>query len=177
LDLVFKLYDTMIYMKKSPQYPDINRYIQVFEYMFVFCKGKKPKTINLIADRKNIWEKSWGQNTKRLKDGTLVPNKYTSEIKPFGVRTNIWKYNTGYFGSSMEKIAFEHPAIFPEKLANDHIQSWSNKGDMVLDPMCGSGTTCKMAKLSQRKYIGIDISQEYCEITKKRLLAIQPSLL
>ena len=66
-------------------------------------------------------------------------------------------------------IAFKHPAIFPEHLAEDHILSWSNKNDIVFDPMCGSGTTCKMAYLNQRNYIGCDISQEYVEIAKKRI--------
>ena len=54
-----------------------------------------------------------------------------------------------------------HNAPFPEQLANDHIISWSNEGDIILDPMCGSGTTCKMAYLNKRNFIGIDISEEY----------------
>jgi site-specific DNA-methyltransferase (adenine-specific) len=68
-----------------------------------------------------------------------------------------------------EKIAFEHPATFPEKLANDHIVSWSNEGDLVYDPFMGSGTTAKMAILNNRKYIGSEISKEYCEIAEQRL--------
>jgi site-specific DNA-methyltransferase (adenine-specific) len=65
-----------------------------------------------------------------------------------------------------------HPAKFPEQLAQDHILSWSNENDVILDPMCGSGTTCKMAKLNNRKYIGIDSSKEYCEIARKRVKKI-----
>ena len=75
----------------------------------------------------------------------------------------------GYMLSTKDKIAFEHPAIFPEQLANDHIISWSNEGDLVLDPFCGSGTTYKMAKLNRRNYLGIEISEKYCDIIKKRL--------
>ena len=59
--------------------------------------------------------------------------------------------------------------MFPESLAEDHILSWSNEGDVVLDPMVGSGTTCKMAKKNNRNYIGIDISEEYCDLARKRV--------
>ena len=84
--------------------------------------------------------------------------------------------NTGYGYSTKDKIAFEHPAIFPEQLAQDHIISWSDKNDIVLDPMCGSGTTCKMAKKLGRRFIGIDIGPEYCEIARKRVNSIPESL-
>ena len=72
-------------------------------------------------------------------------------------------------GTTSDKVAFQHPAVFPEKLAQDHILTWSNPGDLVFDPMCGSGTTCKMAMLNQRHYIGVDISGAYIEIAKQRL--------
>ena len=61
--------------------------------------------------------------------------------------------------------------------AEDHILSWSNEGDTVLDPMCGSGTTCKMAKLNNRNYIGIDISQDYCDIAEQRINNLPTKLL
>lgn len=90
------------------------------------------------------------------------------ELKTEKVKTNIWEYAVGLGGTTKDRIAFKHPAVFPEKLAEDHILSWTNEGDIVLDPMCGSGTTCKIAKLTDRKFIGIEISKEYCNITKKR---------
>ena len=68
-----------------------------------------------------------------------------------------------------DKEAYKHPAIFPEKLAEDHILSWSNPGDIILDPFVGSGTTAKMAVLNDRQYIGIDIVEEYCDIANERL--------
>ena len=83
-------------------------------------------------------------------------------------RYNIWKYNVGK-NQTGDDLAFEHPAPFPEQLANDHILSWSNEGDLVLDPFMGSGTTAKMAKLNNRNYIGFEISKEYCEIAERRL--------
>jgi DNA modification methylase len=166
----FKLHDTMIYEKNTSSFPAKrlgNRYTQIFEYMFVFCKGKI-KTANLICDKPNKWagHTNWGKNTNRLKNGEL---KETTDIKPvpdFSPRNNIWHYNVGKGFNSSDKESHEHPAIFPEKLAEDHILSWSNEGDIVLDPFSGSGTTCKMAKKNNRKYIGIDISEQYCKLAE-----------
>ena len=86
------------------------------------------------------------------------------------MRDNVWCYNTGFMISTKDKIAFEHPAIFPEALAFDHIVTWSKEGDLVYDPFMGSGTTLKMAKKLKRKYIGSEISTSYCDIAKQRLL-------
>jgi DNA modification methylase len=165
-EIGFNLHDTMIYQKECI-FPDTNRYLNSFEYMFVFSKGK-PKTVNLLMDRPNKSKSKKTGSTYRQPDGS-VKHKIPKEIKPFGRRNNIWYYSTGFQKSSKDKIAYQHPAIFPEQLANDHIISWSNPGDLVLDPMCGSGTTCKMAKLNDRNFIGIDISEEYCEIARERV--------
>uniref|UniRef100_A0A6C0I8G1 site-specific DNA-methyltransferase (cytosine-N(4)-specific) n=1 Tax=viral metagenome TaxID=1070528 RepID=A0A6C0I8G1_9ZZZZ len=169
----FKLHDTMIYEKNTSSFPASksgNRYTQIFEYMFVFCKDKI-KTANLISDKPNKWagHTNWGKNTNRLKNGEL---QETSDIKPvpeFSPRNNIWKYNVGKGFNSKDKESHEHPAIFPEQLAEDHILSWSNEGDIVLDPFSGSGTTLKMAKKNGRNYIGIDISDEYCKLAERIL--------
>jgi DNA modification methylase len=166
----FKLHDTMIYEKNTSSFPAKrtgNRYTQIFEYMFVFCKGKII-TANLICDKPNKWagHTNWGKNTNRLKNGEL---KETTDIKPvpeFSPRNNIWHYNVGKGFNSSDKESHNHPAIFPEKLAEDHILSWSNENDIVLDPFSGSGTTCKMAKKNNRKFIGIDISEEYCKLAE-----------
>jgi DNA modification methylase len=172
MDCGFNLHDTMIYEKNSISFPSKTRYYQIFEYMFVFSKGK-PKTINLIRDKKNKWAgvKYWGDISARDKDGKLVTNENKRDYKvpEYGVRNNIWRYNTGKGFSSKDKEAYEHPAIFPEKLAEDHILSWSEPGDIVLDPFIGSGTTAKMAILNDRKYIGIDVVKDYCDIAKRRL--------
>ena len=85
------------------------------------------------------------------------------------VKSNVWELPRGNQNSTKDKIAFEHPAIFPEQLANDHIISWSNEGDVIYDPFAGSGTTGKMAILNKRKCIMSEISSEYCEIIKKRI--------
>ena len=168
----FNLHDTMIYEKPPRGAVGNNRgYWQSFEYMFVFSKGK-PKTINLIKDRKNSEVRSGDKGTKRLQDGTLK-HISRSGYGEFGRRTNIWRYGIGKGQSTKDDVAFKHPAMFPEKLAKDHIISWSNEGDIVLDPFMGSGTTAKMALLNNRQYIGFELSEEYCEIANARIAEVE----
>ena len=170
----FLLYDTMIYMKNGAPFPEKKRYSQVFEYMFIFSKGK-PKTVNILKDKKNKWagHSNFGKRVMRTKDGGLkeMPK---FEIAEYGNRYNVWNYSTGKNYSTKDTIAFNHPAIFPEELAEDHILTWSNEGDIVLDPMVGSGTTTKMAKLNNRNYIGFDINQEYIDIANQRVDGVIP---
>ena len=168
MDTGFKLHDTMIYEKNSSAFPasrTSKRYTQIFEYMFVFCKGKIRNDITLLCDKPNKWagHTNWGNNTQYDKEGNL---KQTNNIKPvpdFSLRNNSWKYSGGFNDKT------GHPAVFPEQLAQDHILSWSNEGDIVLDPFMGSGTTAKMAVLNNRYYIGFDISEEYCKIAQNRI--------
>lgn len=168
-DMGFNVHDTMIYEKLGGSPPNGTRYIQTFEYMFVFSKGK-PKTINLIKDKPNKWagHRAWGESKIRAKDGSLKEKKTTTYAE-FGVRTNIWEYARGFGHSSQDKESFEHPATFPESLAEDHILSWSSEGDVVYDPFLGSGTTAKMAIVNGREFIGSEISREYCLIIEERL--------
>jgi len=171
IEVGFRLHDTMIYQKNNFANPSKGRYHQIFEYMFVFSKGK-PKTFNPIKDRKNIYAGhagSWGKNTTRKKDGSLEGDKKSSKIiSDYGMRYNIWKYQTSATGQE-DKVAYEHPAIFPIQLATDHILSWTNKGDLVYDPFMGSGTTAKASLELNRQYIGSEISTEYVELINKRL--------
>lgn len=171
-ELGFNLHDTMIYQKTGCPFPEQNRYYPIFEYMFILSKGK-PKTTNLIKDRENITvgAKIARNNHARMPDGSVVANSAMKndkerKILPLGVRYNIWRVTSA---RNKNSGTGNHPAIFPEKLAEDHILSWSNEGDIILDPMAGSGTTLKMAKKNNRKYIGIEISTEYIEIINKRL--------
>jgi site-specific DNA-methyltransferase (adenine-specific) len=158
----FNLHDTMIYQKAVCPFPDTNRYYQGFEYMFIFTKGKI-KTFNPIKDRIN---KSAGRKvtgTVRNKDGSTSPKVCLgNEIKQEGVRFNVWLITEG-------KRQSDHPAVFPESLAKDHILSWSNIGDTILDPFMGSGTTGRMAILLNRRFIGIEINKKYFDIAKRGL--------
>jgi DNA modification methylase len=163
-EIGFRLHDTMIYAKESCNFPDIIRYYAAFEYMFIFSRDA-PKAVNLLADRMN---KSAGRHvhgTDRRKDGTTVKKSCAGNIiEETGVRFNWWLVHHQHRG-----IETSHPATFPEALARDHILSWSNEGDIVLDPFSGSGTTAKMAKHNGRRWIGIEVNPEYCEIAEKRL--------
>jgi site-specific DNA-methyltransferase (adenine-specific) len=168
-EIGFNLHDTMIYQKNSYPFTPVNRYYQQFEYMFVFSKGK-PKTYNIQrCETDPRWRnKTNKSSTHRNKDGTTSGLKY--EIgKDTRKMDNVWKLNTGYMKGTPDKVAFEHPATFPDMLAERHILSWSNEGDTILDPFAGSGTTLKMAKKNGRNYIGIEISEEYIDIIHKRL--------
>ena len=164
----FNLHDTMIY-EKSGVAPQQGRYYPCFEYMFVFSK-EKPDTFNPIQDRKNKWRERWGKTRVRRKADGTMGKEYESKIAPeYGKRRNIWKYTQGGGYGADDNIAYRHPAIFPEKLAHDHILSWSNEGDTVLDPFMGSGTTGVACKNLNRNFIGIELDKEYFEIAKKRI--------
>tara|TARA_Y100000034_G_scaffold74318_1_gene89409 strand:- start:746 stop:1522 length:777 start_codon:yes stop_codon:yes gene_type:complete len=165
----FNLHDTMIYRKNNP--PPVggsNRYYQGFEYMFILAKGS-PKTFNPITrDRRN---KHNDKRTERVKGFTRdkqgnFTKKRVSLVGKVKI-DNVWEYIVG--GVCGAKKGTQHPAIFPEQLANDHIISWSNENDLVYDPFMGSGTTAKMAIANNRNYIGSEISNEYCQIANNRL--------
>lgn len=161
----FSAHDIMIYQKKNTPFMRSNAYTNAYEFMFVLSKGK-PATFNPLK----VPTARHGMELlthNKLPDG--INKKKRGELKKEKTRTNIWSYAVGLGGTTRDKIAFQHPAVFPEKLAEDHILSWSKPGDLVLDPMCGSGTTGKMALLHGREFIGIDISREYIEIARQRL--------
>ena len=154
--------ETMIYEKAQCCFGSNTYYLQSFEYMFILTKGNKPNSINHIKDRKN--ERSGFESMSKgglKKDGTKS-ERHIKEMKEYGKRKNIWKYGVGGGKTG-------HPAVFPEQLANDHIISWSNEGDLVYDPFMGSGTTMKMAILNRRSWVGSEISNEYCEIAEARI--------
>jgi DNA modification methylase len=162
----FNLHDTMIWNKRNcSSVGSMNRYENVFEYMFVFSKGK-PKTANIIKDKPNKRAGELQSGSIRQKDGTVrkTTNYGKKEISEFGRRANVWDIYPAK--SKKERL---HPAPFSEQLANDHVLSWSKHSDVVLDIFGGSGTTAKMALLNDRNFIHIDISEEYCEIARKRV--------
>lgn len=165
----FNLHDTMIYASEKPPLTH-NRYEQKFEYMFVFSKGK-PNTFNPIMEPCIYFGQSRKTKTlRRLSDELSPTSDISSKVKEFKIKGNIWKYNTGSGKSTTYKEAFKHPAIFPEKLVEDHILSWSNPGDIILDPFLGSGTTGVGALRMGRKFIGIEISKDYLLLAEKRIL-------
>lgn len=164
-EIGFNVHDVMIYHKKNTPFMRSNAYTNCYEFMFIFSKGK-PKTFNAL---KTSTVRQGFEKLVANKKSDGINRKVLAELKPEKTLTNIWSYAVGLGGSTSDKIAFEHTAIFPEKLAQDHILSWSNEGEIVLDPMCGSGTTCKMAKINRRLFLGMEISPKYTEIAKKRI--------
>ena len=173
-EIGFNLHDTMIYSSDKPPLSH-NRYEQKFEYMFIFSKGK-PKTWNPIMEECKYAGSSKKARTFRHTGEELEETHNKGEVKSHKIKGNIWFYPTGYQKSSKDKIAFKHPAIFPEQLANDHIISWSNEGDIVMDIFSGSGTTHKMALLNNRNFIGFEISQEYIDIENERIKQLNMGL-
>jgi site-specific DNA-methyltransferase (adenine-specific) len=183
-EIGFNLNDTMIYEKPGNRYPFCqSRYIQSHEYMFVLSKWK-PKTFNPIIDEPRQWLGSWSGLSMRNKDGSLSTKILENEgmgasgraegieygFKP---RTNVWRIKNGYGFSHSDDFAYLHHSSFPQQLSTDHIITWSNPGDLVFDPMVGSGTTCISALLNNRRFIGVDISEENCQIARKRLQIYQ----
>jgi site-specific DNA-methyltransferase (adenine-specific) len=186
----FNVHDTMIYQKAGPRFPEKIRYSQIFEYMFVLSKGKPSKT-HIIMDRPNKWAgwTNWGNNAHRVKTGEMKAVKDAKRYKKYGSRFNVWPsespldeedliyyissglkydprlnisvYANGFGFGTKDKSAYQHAAIYPEKLVEDHIMTWSDEGDLVYDPFMGSGTTAKVSILLNRNYIGSEISPEY----------------
>lgn len=168
----FRLHDTMIYMKDNPPPTGGHtRYYQAFEYMFVFSKGA-PKTFHAIIEpRRNKW------NDKRtIRYRPVVRNKagiFTKKEIPINQGQvklqNVWSYTVSGGSVSEDKYAHEHPAIFPEALARDHIITWTNPGDLIVDPFSGSGTTAKIALRYGRHFICADVCETYCELSRRRV--------
>lgn len=164
-ELGFNIHDTMIYQKETPipQFKS-HRYTNSFEYMFVFSKGtpKKGKMIEVAT-------KCEGRIDRNYRGQVDANENYIGKdikiIKKTKLKTNIWTYSQN---NGIDRT-INHKAQFPESLANDHIISWSNEDDLVLDCFMGSGTTAKMALLNKRNFIGFEISKEYCDIAKKRI--------
>lgn len=165
MDAGWRLHDTMIYTKSKivPMDFKCHRYYQGFEYMFVFSKGK-PKVCNYIR----VPSKHSGKKTisiNRKEDGSLRCDRVNKQkgrmVGETKIKSNIWEYASQSIKG--------HPAPFPEQLAEDHILSWSNEGDTVLDIFGGSGTTAKMSLLNKRNAVYIDISEEYTELAKERV--------
>ncbi len=164
-EIGFRTHDVMIYQKKNTPFMRSNAYTNCHEFMFVLSKGA-PETFHPLKQKtaRNGYEM-----VVHNKGPDAVNKKVLKELKKEKTKTNIWAYAVGLGGTTSDRIAFKHPAVFPEKLAEDHILSWTNPGDLVFDPMCGSGTTCKMAARHDRNWIGVDISDEYIQIAEARL--------
>ena len=167
MDRGWSLYDTMIYRKKNYMTTNHRRYEQEFEFMFVFSKGI-PNTFNpiMVECIKQGVSQNWRETGERKVYAPRGRRTFTKSKKQKG---NVWEYACGKGGSTNDKVAFDHPAIFQEQMAADHICSWSNEGDLIYDPFSGSATTAKMAWILNRHFLGSEISKEYWDIGNKRI--------
>ncbi|MCY4495581.1 MAG: site-specific DNA-methyltransferase, partial [Acidimicrobiaceae bacterium] len=165
-DLGFRVHDVMIYQKKNTPFMRSNAYTNAYELMLVLSKGApstfNPLTCPTVRNGKETAVYNKGPDGDNSKRRTVTLRKEKTRI-------NIWKYAVGLGGTTRDRYAFEHKAMFPEQLAADHILSWSKPGEIVLDPMCGAGTTLKMAALCRRQWFGIDISKGYVELSRRRI--------
>lgn len=163
----FRVHDTMIYQKLGFASPSHNRYHQVFEYVYVLSKGE-PRTFNPLVDRKNKWvgKGHFGRNMARQANGTMTERRQ-NDIEETGMRFNVWLGKT----AAQENVckSLPHPAMMPYWLARDLTLSWTRPADIVLDPFMGSGTTGVACIKTNRRFIGIEISEEYCAIALKRI--------
>jgi site-specific DNA-methyltransferase (adenine-specific) len=167
MDCGFRLHDTMIYHREGPPLTH-NRYEQHFEFMFVWSKGRPSTFAGLRAPSIKAGRTRKGYSSRQDGD-TLGARGGTGSVQATKLVGNVWKFAIGNNGSTTDKIAHAHPAIFPEAMARDHILSWSNPGDTVFDPFLGSGTTGKMALAHGRKFIGIERDPTYFAIAEQRI--------
>ena len=165
-EIGFNLHDTMIWNKENcSSIGALNRYENTFEYMFVLSKGKL-NTANIIKDKPNKRAGEKQHGSIRQKDGTVRKTSQYGKraIAEFGRRQNVW--NVFPVKSPQERL---HPAPFPIQLASDHILSWSNEQDIILDPFMGSGTTGVACQHLNRNFIGIELDEGYFNIAKQRI--------
>lgn len=151
----FRVHDTMIYEKRNFSHPERDRYHQLFEYVFVLSKGR-PRCFHPIKDKPNTaagLPGSVGINTVTQRDGSKALRRRRVNV-PFGMRGNVWRGKTR--GQEEMCRRLPHPAMMPRWLAADLIRSWSNPGDLILDPFAGAGTTAGQADRLGRRWLACD---------------------
>jgi len=168
--LGFRLHNTLIMERYSDRSYCANRYGMPPEFAFVLTKGQ-PRTFHKLRDRTN---KTAGKKVvfhHRLPDGSY--RQHPGTVAPFGYRSSIWRYGVGLLTAADPTVRKGHPALMPERMAMDLIRSWSNPTDLVLDPFAGAGTTCAMAVLCHRNYLGFEIDPRYVALARRRLQKVQ----
>lgn len=170
MEIGFNLNDTMIWTKTNPM-PVVKqpRYTPKFEYMFILSKGK-PKTFNPIMRQCKCGGQEYNSTAKNM-GGENGRHELHYNVNKEMVDYNVWEIavaqNRTLYNVNGKEI--KHPAVFPYELPFKHIKTWTNEGDIVLDPFAGSGTTLLAAQDLNRKYIGIELNSDYCEIIKQRI--------
>ena len=164
----FKIHHTMVMHRAGSRWPSKVRYGDSLEYAFILSKGK-PRTISLLRDKPNKYAGEVQDFKRRELDGRQRPVGASRPVDAWGVRPAVWSYGAGGPATTKDNYASAHPALMPERLAEDHIRSWSRPGDLVFDPMCGAATTCKMALLNHRHYLGFEVHEPYHRLAERRM--------
>ena len=170
----FNLHHTMVMAKSGGHQHSKGRYGRALEYAFILSKGK-PRYFCPLRDKRNREagrDKPW---KNRQKDGSFQPGK-SKKVHPYGFRSAVWTYATGKNNTAKEDYAFEHPALMPEKMAEDFILSWSKVGDLIFNPFAGGGTAMKMAFLNHRRYLGFEANPSFVEIAQRRLMEAEATM-
>ncbi len=163
----FRIHDILIMARSGGRWCGGNRY-GIVEFAFVFSKGR-PRSVHLIRDRDNKHAGLLRRFKARMLDGRL---RYAPRAKPVavkGVRGPVWECHAGFQKTTRDRYAYVHPALMPEDMARDLIVSWSRPGDLVFDPMAGAATTCKMALLNHRHYLGFEVHEPYYRLAVRRM--------
>lgn len=174
--LGMRLHQTLIMDKWALTSMRPDAYFRTHEYMFVFSKGK-PKAANLLEDKPNIaaGRTQPNQAISNVSDDRPPFAADRHKVKDYGRRGSIWKYRNCVYGEKLDPSGLtyseltRHPAKFSINLARDHILSWTAPGDLVIDPMAGSGTTLRAAADLGRRAIGVEINLAYCDLIRRRL--------
>jgi len=139
------------------------------EFILLFLKGNRPRAFHkeaLYVPSKHAGERVSYRPFPRRRTLYKAP---PPTVQPLQCRGTVWPYATS--SAERNRLKLGHPATMPDRLAADLIACFSEPGDLVLDPLMGSGTTCVMAARQGRRYVGMDASPAYVEIARQRLEA------
>ena len=164
----FTLFDRLIMARHGLRVPVKRRYGLPLEEAFILSKGE-PTTVNLWRDKPNKTSGQTKSAHRRLPNGEKEERVQKWIIAAYGRRPNVWRYANGLHVAEEKWVREKHPALMPEKMAEDLILCYCKPDDLVFDPFCGLATTCKMALLNHRRYLGMEIDQKYHRLAERRM--------
>ncbi len=156
-----------------------NRFRDAWERLIQFNKRRK---FNMYQEAVMVPVGDWAQDrlnslseTDQIRDESRVGSGFGKNVSKWVGRDKV--YPTNVIHMATECSNRRHSAVFPVGLPTWFIKLFTDSSGIVLDPFIGSGTTAVAAKQLGRRYVGIDINEEYCQIARQRLMQIQPRLL
>jgi site-specific DNA-methyltransferase (adenine-specific) len=143
-----------------------------WEHMYVYKKGRDKITFHVEHMRVRYVNAAKKAVTSRIRqqDGALIAFTRDQSNDIWGKDPgNYLYYPLGSGHTTTDTYAYEHPALMGESIAEDFILVFTDPGMVVLDPFNGAGTTTKLAYKHKRKYIGIELEQEFVDISQRRI--------